>query len=499
MTALNVAAIFSDNMVLQRDKNIRIWGTGADGNTVTATINGDNADAQIRDGRWQIDLPPMAAGGPYTLNITDGGDSIAFDNVMIGEVWLAGGQSNMEFEIKDSDGGQELLGTLNDVNVRYYYTPKIAYIDDEFEQKERNSGWSEFSAENAKHWSAVAFHCAKKLSEELNVTVGIIGCNWGGTSASAWMSREAILKDSGTRIYIDEYDEAVSKHTMDEHRKMWDEYQEYSRIWNEKLGEIYSKNPDTSWEDALEYAGECKYPGPKSPFNEMRPTGLYETMISRVCPYTLRGFLYYQGESDDHRPEHYYDLFSALISEWRRDWGDEELPFLFVQLPMFAYENAPDTKHWAKIREAQLRVYNTIKNTYMALIPDFGTMNDIHPKVKKPVGDRLALLALNHVYGVDCESDAPELDRFYIKDDEIHLHFRKTYGGLTVKGDRVEGFEIAGDDGEFHKADCSIMGNEIRIKSDKISRPKFARYNWTNHGPVTIYNKAGIPLGGFRI
>ncbi|NMA79234.1 MAG: sialate O-acetylesterase, partial [Clostridiales bacterium] len=140
----------------------------------------------------------------------------------------------------------------------------------------------------------------------------------------------------------------------------------------------------------------------------------------------------------------------------------------------------------------------TVRNTWMALIPEYGTMNDIHPKVKKPVGDRLALLALNHVYGVDVESDAPELDRYYIKDNEIHLLFRKTYGGLNIKGDRAEGFELAGEDGKFFEADCSIMGSEIRLKSDKVCRPKIARYNWTNYGTVTIYNKAGIPLGGFR-
>lgn len=498
-TVFKAAAIFSSNMVLQREKAITIWGKGENGRIVTAEVAGNTAKAVVTDGKWEISLAPMNAGGPYELFLSDSKDTITFSNIMLGEVWLAGGQSNMEFELQNCNGGKEILESAKNVNVRFYYTKKIAYFDDDFDAKETDSGWEVFGDEGTKYWSAVGFFAASKISQQLGVTVGVIGCNWGGTSATAWMSREFIEMDRDTKIYMDEYDEALGTRSMEELKVEWDEYQAYSKAWNEKVAEIYTENPNTGWTEALEIAGENRYPGPKNPYNEFRPAGLYETMLRRVCPYTLRGFWFYQGESDDHRPNSYYKLFSNMISQWRKDWGDEELPMIFVQLPMFKYQDDIDHKHWAKIREGQTRVYKTVRNAYMAVIVEHGTVNDIHPTEKQPVGERIALLALGAVYGTDAACFAPELDYYYVRESGIVLAIKHTYGGIEVRGESAVGFELAGADNQYCPADkVEIVGNEVFISSERVEYPRYARYNFTNHGPVTVYNRVGLPMGGFR-
>ncbi|MDE6709947.1 MAG: sialate O-acetylesterase, partial [Oscillospiraceae bacterium] len=395
MACFNLAAVFTDHMVLQRNKNINIWGCAYTATDVTVELCGKSVTARAESGKWKAVLPPMEAGGPYELKVTDNrGGEIVLHDVMIGEVWLAGGQSNMELELQNALNGKEVLANIKDVNVRFYYTQKIAYIDDYFNFAERNTCWSIAAPDTAANYSAVGYYFARRLAAELGVTVGVIGCNWGGTSASNWISRKALEQDADTKSYVDEYDKAMEEKTMEGYLKELAEYEEWHNEWQPKINEYYANTPDPTWEGAQEYAGPCRWPEPMGPRSQFRPGGLYETMISRICPYTLAGFAYYQGESDDHKPDTYYKLFKALIEQWRSDWEDDTLPFMFVQLPMFMNEGDEDFKHWCKIREAQMRVHQTTANTGIAVILDRGEFNNIHPIDKEPVGERLALQAM---------------------------------------------------------------------------------------------------------
>ena len=372
---LKMPAVFSSSMVLQRSKNIAVWGE-SDSVSVTVSLNGCTVETNVHDGRWSLSLPPFKAGGPYSMSVTNGSDVINFDDIMIGEVWLAGGQSNMELELKDCRDGSSIVQGASDngtgCNVRFYYTPKVAWKGEELYQAESGSSWDKFTSGKCGRWSAVGYHFASKLSEKLGVTVGIIGCNWGGTSASCWMSRDFLGQQACLYSYLKEYDDIVAKQDEAEYLKEWEEYLIYQAEFDKNVGNYYATSPNPTWDEAIRLFGENKYPGPVGPRNEHRPCGLYETMVSRIAPYTLAGFLYYQGEEDDHKPYTYYELLSTLVKQWRHDWKDDTLPFMLVQLPIFQGEGEPDYQNWPFIREAQMRLYNTVKNTGIAVILEYG-------------------------------------------------------------------------------------------------------------------------------
>ncbi|MCD8094705.1 MAG: sialate O-acetylesterase [Ruminococcus sp.] len=502
-----IAAVFSSNMVLQREKNIEIWGDADDGALIKVEINGSSAQTKAADGKWKIILPPMEAGGPYEMDIyyimdIDGRqikESLRFYNVMIGEVWLCGGQSNMELELQNCKGGRDILKTLSpDCPIRFYYTSKCKMVDEELYNAEKSSGWSEAGEQSSAAWSAVGYFFAKKLAEDLGVTVGLIGCNWGGTSASAWMDRKTIADCKETVSYIEEYDLAVRGKPQELQIREYDEYAKYQQEWWERSQKVYEKEPNCPWDKVLEICGESKYPGPMNCKNEYRPSGLYETMLMRVCPYTLRGFLYYQGESDDHKPNSYYKLFTNLIGLWREKWGDDELPFIMVQLPMFKYEHDPDYKHWCLIREAQMKAFKTIKNTGIAVITDCGEFNNIHPVDKAPVGKRLCLQAESLVYGMKVDAFGPIFKSLVFVDGGILLSFDHAKKGFKIKGDKITGFEIAGEDKLFRRAKAEIRGDRIFISAKQVAEPKYARFDWSNWEVVTVFGKNGIPLAPFR-
>lgn len=501
MACFNLAAVFTDHMVLQRNKNINIWGCAYTATDVTVELCGKSVIARAESGKWKAVLPPMEAGGPYELKVTDNsGGEIVLHDVMIGEVWLAGGQSNMELELQNALNGKEVLANIKDVHVRFYYTQKIAYIDDYFNFAERNTCWTVAAPDTAGNYSAVGYYFARRLAAELGVTVGVIGCNWGGTSASNWISRKALEQDADTKSYVDEYDKAMEEKTMEGYLKELAEYEEWHNEWQPKINEYYATTPDPTWEGAQEYAGPCRWPEPMGPRSQFRPGGLYETMISRICPYTLAGFTYYQGESDDHKPDTYYKLFKALIEQWRSDWEDDTLPFMFVQLPMFMNEGDEDFKHWCKIREAQMRVHQTTANTGIAVILDRGEFNNIHPIDKEPVGERLALQAMYHVYGKISADEAygAIYKSHEYTDGGMLVSFDHAGDGFDVKGEKIVGFEVAGKNRKYQSAEAEIRGDKIFVRSAEVAEPVYLRYNWTNYGDVTVYSKNGIPLAPFR-
>ncbi len=534
--SLKVAAVFSDHMVLQRNKDICFFGTSDSKRKVSVSIerNGkilcENSTSVFFDrgamkNKWEVYLPPLQAMDDLKVTVTDKEESISFSDVATGEVWLAGGQSNMEFELQNCSEGPDELKIEKAPNVRFYYTQKNGWIDQSFYDAEKNTCWQTWQSEWKKSWSAVGYFFAKKLAAELGVTVGVIGCNWGGTSASAWMSESRMEKDSDLKTYLDEYAEAEKGKSVEIQCKEYDDYLIENDKWQEKCNAIYSANPNAEWSDVLKELGPCPWPGPKCCKNPYRPSGLYHTMLERLMPYSLRGFIFYQGESDDHKPYSYFKLLREMIDQWRCDWNDEELPFINVQLPEHRYRADKDYKNWPIIREAQLKIFQTTKNTGLCVGADLGQYNDIHPKAKEEMGRRLALQALSNVYEkLPAEkANGPLFKKAFVKESRIYLFFDYADDGFTLKDDdkaleeyrqmeKVQGnllpedfngFEIAGQDKIFYPANFAFGTKEeglniIILSSEKVSHPLYARYAWFNYGPVILFGKNGLPASPFR-
>lgn len=498
MAQFNVAAVFSSNMVLQREKNICVFGEGEDNRTVTIQFDDKTYKVKVKQERWSIILPPMTAGNGYTMTVFCEKQMKQFKNISIGEVWLAGGQSNMEYELQNCTGGQEMLKEDNS-NVRFYYTNKMAFIDDNFYENEAKTCWKEFNEENAKLWSAVGYSFAKKLALDLGVTVGVINCNWGGTLASCWMDDKSLREDVELSTYMDEYYKVLEGKSEENQIREYKEYVNFHAEWEKKCSKLYEENPDITFDKAQEIIGKCLYPGPNSCMNPNRPNGLYQTMLKRLAPYTIRGFLYYQGEDDCKQPHKYQKLLTRLIKLWRSDWEDQTLPFLLVQLPMHRYKENPDDKSWCLLREAQMNTYQTVKNTGIAVIIDCGEFNEIHPKNKQPVGERLELQALHHVYGKIQAKEAfgPIFKSFVYKENGMELSFDYAQDGFEVRGE-LGAFEIAGDDMEFKSATFELRDSKIFVYSKEVPDPKIARYCWSNYCEVSVFGKNGLPLAPFR-
>lgn len=518
MKKLRTAAIFSDGMVLQRETPICVFGT-CDGNQEITVILDDIAEQTIsRGGKWRVILPPKSAGGPYQMKITTKEETITYHDVYLGEVWLAGGQSNMEFELRNCSTGLQEMNYKKDPLLRFYQVNRSSYMEEEFFSKEEKNHWQYETDESFGTWSAVGYYFAKRLREELSVAVGIIGCNYGGTSASCWIGKDILAKDSDTRAYLEDYEKVCNNKSYEDYLKELNKYREYEAQWNKKVDDLYKDNPDILWSKVQEIAGPCRWPEPLGPHSPYRACGLYETMLSRVCPYTLRGFIYYQGESDDHRERTYAKLLRQLILQWRMDWGNLSLPFLFVQLPMHLGREDRDLGNWAVLREQQYEVYQTVRNTSMAVILEAGEFNDIHPKNKKIVGDRLALHALAKVYQKNLNPDAPSLHFAIRSGGKVNLYLKDTQGDLSFKEDQAfiksreryvnkekqdeiseSGFEIAGEDGIFYSATIQIEDNHITAMSSQVALPCYLRYAYHNFSPVTVYGGTGIPLSTFKI
>ena len=535
--SISVAAVISNHCVLQRNKNISIFGwceSKDSGKKITASLfNSENQllsknSTFARGEQWIVQLEPQSAQKNCTLKVETEDSTFNFSDIAIGEVWLAGGQSNMEFELQNCTEGPEELKITEDPNVRFYYTNKIAWMDESFYQAEKSTCWQTWDSEWKKAWSAVGYFYAKKLAQDTGVTVGLIGCNWGGTSASAWMNKEHLEKDLELKTYLDEQEEATKGKSIEQQCREYDEYTKRNDEWQKKCNEIYAKEPDIEWAEVQNRIGTCEWPGPKSCKNPFRPCGLYQTMLKRVMPYTIKGVIWYQGESDDHKPNYYYKLFSTMIDNWREDWNESDLPFIFVQLVNHRYRQDKDFKHWCLVREAQQKVHNTIKNAFMTCAFDLGWYNDIHPKSKKELGTRMENIAMQEIYPENNKSKipafSPMLKSSLVKDDCIITEFSDADDGFIVRNDAVTdqwfkdyekleviqgnkvpegftGFEVAGSDGIYYPAEFSFgkeKPNQIILKSAKVPHPAFARYAWFNYGPVTIYSKNKLPLAPFR-
>ena len=495
------ASVFSDHCVLQRNKPIRIWGTADTDTLVQVNVNGNTATCLVTDHDWLVELPAMEAGGPYTLEIScEGKVYHCFRDVWIGEVWLAGGQSNMEYPLaQDGDCKSAMTEALHK-NLRFFQVPRLTYKDDYYYRAEQENHWTLPTDEELRDWSAVGYYFAAELAEKLDLTIGIIGCNFGGTSACAWQDKETLLSHEDTRIYWDEYEELLQTQDPQKYEEERADYLAWQKDWQPRMDAFYAEHPTATWDEAQEAVGISRWPGPMGPKHAFRPCGLYETMLQRVVPYTLAGFLYYQGESDEHRPYSYYHLFKNMIGLWRREFKDEALPFLCVQLPIHHYLSDTVMDKWCPIRQAQMQLHQEGTVTGIAVTLDCGEYNNIHPTHKREVGKRLALQALHHVYHILPEEMVygPILQDYEIANHTITLHFDHAKGGFLQTADTLTGFELADKSGVFIPCKAEVNGETIVLTGPEGFTPVHARYFWTDYAEVTLFGKNSIPLAPFH-
>ncbi|MDF2922582.1 MAG: sialate O-acetylesterase [Paenibacillaceae bacterium] len=482
-----VAAVFSNHMVLQRDKRLRIWGEGADGEHIVVQCAGQQAEGSIANGQWSVSLAPVAAGGPYGFSVRCGGEQIEFTDVWFGDVWLAGGQSNMEWSLMHAAEGAEELPEATQPQIRLLQVPRNEYED---RAAAAEMEWKPCTPVHAAGFSAVAYFFAKKLQPEIAVPIGLINCNWGGTSASAWMDMQRLMADAELRVYPDEFAEQVS--AFDESL-----YAEVRHRYDGAVEEYHRKEEAGASKEEL---GRYPWPPPFHPYSFMRPGGLYQTMVRRVSPYAIKGFLFYQGEGDAHRPVMYAKLLETMIRNWREDWQDETLPFLFVQLPAFGCDGDLDGEQWPLLRESQRLVTNRLPHTCMIVSLDCGEKEDIHPKRKRPIGERLAITALHEVYGLPVQHRGPRLLDKQTAGDRLILTYGDVGEGLQSSGNgQLAGFEVAGADGSFVKADARILDrSKVAVWSGQVKQPLYIRYAWTNWTEADLANSMGLPAGPFR-
>lgn len=450
------------------------------------TCRAESASVEVNEGKWRVTLAAMDVGEPCELIVQTDESTITLVDVVFGDVWLAGGQSNMEWPLNKSEGAEFAVTAANLPQLRFYDVPKVAF---EVEGIKFKSKWKSCTPENAGDLSAVAYYFARDIMASEQVPIGIIGCNWGGTSASCWVDEDVMNADSELAIYTQEFAKQMQGFE-------WQEFKQINKDYNEAVAKYNRILEAGITGDEL---GAYPWPPPLSPHSFMRPSGLYETMLRKIFSYTIKGVIYYQGESDVHRPEIYSRLLESLILDWRRQWKDAELPFLFVQLPIYACNGNPSGEEWPLIREAQQLTAERVPFTGMAVLLDCGEVNNIHPLNKKPVGERLALLALDKVYVREVKSSGPVYSSFDVEGDKAVIHFNYAEMGMVVRaGNRLAGFEVAAEEGEFRAAEAEMEGNAVWVKSAKVASPRYIRYGWKNVTDANLMGLNGLPAAPFR-
>ncbi len=468
--AVTLPRVVSDNMVLQREIPVRIWGKANPGEAVTVKFRGQTASTKAdNDGAWAVYLRPMQAGGPDNL-VVEADNTITLRNVLVGEVWVASGQSNMEWEVRNSDNAQEEIRKANYPQIRLFEAEKVT---SDIPLDDVKGEWRECSPESVQTITAVGYFFGRKLHQELKAPVGILQSSWGGTPAEAWTSMDALRADPATRFYLWRWDRVLEQYPA---------------------AKLQHDRAVAEWERKPESERGNRPREPRGPGHQHAPATLYNAMIAPIIDYNIRGAIWYQGESNagaDQAFEYRY-LFPRMILNWRDKWRQGEFPFLFVQLANF--ETGAD---WPILRESQNEALR-LRNTGVAVTTDIGNPTDIHPRNKQDVGLRLALWALAETYGRDLVYSGPFYRQMTVEGREATLWFDHVGGGLKAEGGSLKGFVIAGPDRVFHPANARISGNTVVVSSPKVEEPSAVRYAWHNNPENTLRNAEGLPASPFR-
>ncbi|HOF88305.1 MAG TPA: sialate O-acetylesterase [Armatimonadota bacterium] len=641
VTSLTLAALFSEGMVLQRERPLPIWGWAPPGARVAVALAGARAEATAGDdGRWRATLAPLPAGGPHTLTVTAGAEALTVGDILVGEVWICSGQSNMEWPLSLARDAEAEIRAADDPGLRMFTVAKAAVYAP---ARDVQGAWQPCTPGTAGNFSAVGYFFARELRRRLGIPVGMINASWGGTVAEAWTSREALEADPALRGIADDYEAMMAgvddvqaayrtayaaweRRALPEdagnsgHPRGWADpatdaadwptmalpgnwqdrgLRHHGVVWfrleldlpaawagrdldlhlapidksditywnNVPVGGIDFREHPLAWctpraytvpgalvtagrntlavrvfshmyasgmigsaaqmrvkpvgapeADAIPLAGAWRYqveqnfgltqvsppPMPPGPGNPNSPYALHRGMIAPLVPYALRGAIWYQGESNADRGDQYRALFPAMIADWRRQWGQGDFPFYYVQLANYMAETPePGESRWAELREAQ-RLTLSCPNTGMAVIIDIGDAADIHPTNKQDVGLRLARWALAKDYGQEVVYSGPLYRAMRVEGGAIRLFFdpgapaSSPAQRLMAQDGPPRAFQIAGADRRFVWADAVIDGDTVVVSSPRVPAPVAVRYGWANNPPCNLYNAAGLPAAPFR-
>ncbi|MDB6028687.1 MAG: Sialic acid-specific 9-O-acetylesterase [Verrucomicrobiales bacterium] len=460
--------LFSNGMVLQQGVDVPIWGTANDGEKITVKFQGQTVTTTAVKGRWIVRLKPLKVGGPFTMTIS-GDNNVVINDVLVGEVWLASGQSNMAFTLSRAANAKEAIATAADSQLRLFTVPHESADEP---QTTVASAWKECTLQTATNFSAVAYFFGRDLRQKLNVPVGLIDSSVGGTPAEAWTSRSTLESDPALKGILDRYAESIKAFEKAESKKPAPKPVPQGKSTPKKAAK-----PSTASADPRKSA--------------KRLSALYNAMIAPLQPYPIAGVIWYQGEANSGRADEYQKLFPAMIKNWRQAWGGKNFPFLFVQI-------APHERMSPEIREAQLLTSQKVPRTAMAVITDYGNAKDIHPTDKEPVGHRLALAARAIAYGEKLEYSGPVYKSMKVKGDKAILSFTHLDGGLVAHNGELKGFTIAGEDRHFVDATATIEKDKVVVTSPTVAKPTAVRYGWAPVPDVNLFNQEGLPATPFR-
>ena len=541
---VSLPAIFGDHMVLQQSATMPVWGKATPGEKVTVTVGSSTASAITgTDGRWRVDLTPLnASKDPVTMTVT-GSNTLTFSDVLVGDVWVCSGQSNMEYGINSTTKAKEDIPKANRPMLRLFMVQKtfsFTPLDGIATGNNANNtndtlighwqvctpeilvghgGWPD-------SFSAVAYYFGSEIQERTGLPVGLIQTPWGGKPIQAFMSLESLKKDPDFTVYVAKHEKefADSPALKAAAASKRAEYNAQMKAWNDQYGAAFKQSMEefTKAENAAKAAHAPLPTRPKPPVamptplpdgnpKPDTPTHLFNGMISTIIPYAIKGVIWYQGENNRDMPWDYDKLFAAMISDWRGRWGQGDFPFLFVQLASFqAPASQPVEKSaWAVIRDMQLRTLK-VPNTAMAVAIDIGEANNIHPGDKVDVAHRLALAARKNVYGEQLECSGPLYDGMTVEGDKARIRFQhakglkiaahpQMYPDLvpTVPAE-LGAFAIAGADRNWVPAKAVIDGETVVVSSEQVKQPVAVRYGWANNPSCHLYNEANLPASPFR-
>jgi sialate O-acetylesterase len=527
---VKMPAIFGDHMVLQQDLKVPVWGTADAGEKITVTA-GDHTGTATADasGKWRVDLAPFPThGDPITLTVA-GHNTLKFEDVLVGEVWVASGQSNMEVPVNWMADAAQVTAKADDPQFRFFFVTHGGNFGTALEPASDLLGqWRICTPDTANNFSGVGYFFGRELREKLKRPVGIIGPYVGGTPVTAWISLSGLQKDPPFQSYVDRYRQAkqASLSYADQLQGAENAVDRWADQYQAALADAL-----TRWKSDLRNSAHGNNPQPGPPVvqpppqvpqlppdvagDRHTPTVLFNALIAPLMPYAIKGVIWYQGEDNAITPQlakEYRTLFPRLITDWREKWGEGDFPFLFVQLAGFTRDDIGGSGgiNWPLAREAQAKTL-ALPKTGMATAVDIGAGTDIHPRDKLDVGLRLALAARHFAYGEDLVFTGPVFDKMTVEGNSARVSFTQTGSGLVIGSapwtapdlkpiptTSLVGFTIAGADKKFVAADAKIDGNSVVLSSPQVTAPVAARYYWSNLTQANLYNKEGLPAFPFR-
>ena len=481
-SAITLAPLFGDHAVLQCDKPLPVWGRAGADEKIAVSFRGQTVYATASsDGRWIVYLDPITASSEPADLVVAGTTTISVHDVVVGEVWLASGQSNMEWPVSFLREDEKKIAAVDLPLVRQLKIERASASHPQDSAK--TSSWETASPATVGNFSAVGYFFARELQRKLGVPVGIVNSSWGGTEIEAWMS-------------------AASRESASLGAAIEARWQKAMSEWPpERIARYPAEMAAWQKADAREKATHVKntLPWPRPPAtidSAAMPGGLFNAMIAPLQPGAIRGIIWYQGESNVERPNEYAQLFPAMIRSWRANWGDDHLPFYFVQLPNYA-DGKPNARTWARLREAQEKALE-LPATAMAVAIDVGDAENLHPTAKMEIARRLALIAKAKIYGVSVDFSGPVFQGATREGPALRVRFTHTGAALVAQDRPVQSLEIAGADKVFFAANAKIDRDTLLVSSPKVKEPVAVRYAWSNAPLANLYNGAGLPAAPFR-